>query len=101
MANALVAGPGAISLFGSGALCCGYALVALFFLRSWTRTHDRFFAGFAAAFALMAATEIVAALADTPRGQDARAYLLRLLAFVIIILTVLDKNAAGPPRSSR
>jgi hypothetical protein len=90
-----------MTLFVSGALCAGYAVTALFFLRFWVRTRDRFFACFSAPFALMAANEIAAALTATPRGQDARDYLLRLLAFVIIIIAVLDKNTGDAPRQRR
>ncbi len=79
------------ALFVAGALFASYAVVALFFLRFWIRTRDRFFAGFAAAFALMAGNQVAAAFTATAHGEDARAYLMRLLAFVIIIITVLDK----------
>jgi hypothetical protein len=85
------------TFFVAGALCAGYALAGLFFLRFWIRTRDRFFAAFAAAFWLMAANQVVAAFTPMPRGEDSRAYLLRLLAFIIIIAAVLDKNTKGEP----
>jgi hypothetical protein len=88
-----MSGLGGVELFVAGAIATGYALSALFFLRFWVRTHDAFFAAFAAAFALMSANQVVTAFSHSDRGEDARAYLLRLAAFAIIILAVLGKNA--------
>jgi hypothetical protein len=81
-------------LFVSGALCAGFLVAGLFFLRFWIRTRDTLFAAFAAAFVLMAANQAVAAFAHVARGEDARAYLLRLVAFVLVIVAVLGKNAS-------
>jgi hypothetical protein len=85
-----------LRFFVAGFLCAGFFVAALFFLRFWTRTRDRFFAAFAIAFGLMGLNQIAAAYALTSEGEDARAYLLRLAAFVLIILAILDKNLAGP-----
>ncbi|HUZ13715.1 MAG TPA: DUF5985 family protein [Caulobacteraceae bacterium] len=93
-------GYAAMTFLIAGALGAGYAISGAFFLRFWVRTRDRFFGALAAAFALMAANQVVAAYTQTPRGEDSRAYLLRLAAFLLIILAVLGKSApAKPPRS--
>ncbi len=83
--------------FVSGALFAGFAVASLFFLRFWARTRDAFFAAFAAAFALMAANQAFAGFGHAGAGEDPRAYLLRLLAFALIIIAVLGKNAPGRP----
>jgi hypothetical protein len=80
------------SLFIAGALCAGFAIVAAFFFRFWLRTRDFLFAAFSGAFMLMAANQPVAGFAHVTRGEDSRAYLLRLAAFVLIIVAVLGKN---------
>ena len=92
----MIATPSVV-LFVSGALCAGFAVVALFFLRFFARTRDPFFAAFAVAFALMAANQAVAGVFHATAAEDPRAYLLRLAAFVVIILAVLAKNAPGKP----
>jgi len=83
----------AIKLFVAGALCAGFAVAALFFLRFWMRTKDALFGIFSVAFLLMSANQAVAGFARVAHGEDSRAYLLRLAAFVLIIVAVLGKNA--------
>ena len=71
------------------ALCC---VVGLFFLRFWRKTSDRFFGFFAASFFLMALHRVVMLMI---RGSDEHvvaAYLIRLLAFVLILVAIVDKN---------
>ena len=80
-------------LIVSGALLAGYALVALFFLKFWHRTSDRLFAFFAAAFALLALQRLgLAILTELETGDGEWMYVLRLLAFVLILVGIWDKN---------
>lgn len=83
--------------FLSGVICAGSLTAALFFLRFWRQTGDRLFAIFSLAFALFAASRLVLALLD--EGNEARTwvYLLRLAAFILIIVAVVDKNRARSP----
>ena len=74
-------------LFLSGVLAMGYAVAALFFLRFWRQTHDRLFALFAAAFALLAVHRSLLAI-----GTADAFYLLRLAAYALIIIAIVDKN---------
>jgi hypothetical protein len=76
----------------SGALLAGYALVALFFLRFWATSRDRLFALFALAFAVLAAQRLALALTQSSMEDQTVFYLLRLAAFVIIIIAIVDKN---------
>ncbi|HEX8252144.1 MAG TPA: DUF5985 family protein [Thermoanaerobaculia bacterium] len=75
-----------------GALFAGYSVAALFFLRFWVTTRDRLFAMFSAAFAILAVQRLALALTRTVVEDQSAMYLLRLLAFIIIIVAIVDKN---------
>jgi hypothetical protein len=75
-----------------GALIFGCALVALFFARFFQDTRDRLFAFFTAAFAILAFHWLVLALTDPGSEHRPLFYLLRLVAFGMIILAILEKN---------
>jgi hypothetical protein len=71
----------------SGALA---AVAALLFLRFWRMSGDRLFGLFALAFAVFAGNRI--AITVIPREQDTWIYTLRLVAFAVIIVAIVDKN---------
>jgi peptidoglycan/LPS O-acetylase OafA/YrhL len=73
----------------SGVLVAGYLVAALFFLRFRRETGDRLFLVFSIAFALLAVQRL--ALALTTRSETL-IYGLRLLAFVLILGAIVDKN---------
>jgi hypothetical protein len=78
--------------FVSGAITIGFLIVGLFFLRFWSRTRDRLFLTFAAAFWLLAVNQALVALAGIPREEQSWIYLIRLLAFILIIVAIVHKN---------
>jgi hypothetical protein len=88
--------------FLSGALVTGYAVAGLFFLRFWKQSRDRLFALFALAFWVLAFQRLALSLSLPSRlfHSEERAeghiafYVLRLLAFVLILIAILDKNRA-------
>lgn len=82
------------ALFISGLLAAGYAVAALFFLRFWRRTGDRLFAFFSASFALLVLQRVLLAWAAGGHADADWLYLLRLLAFVLILFAIIDKNRA-------
>ncbi|HZH53155.1 MAG TPA: DUF5985 family protein [Microvirga sp.] len=82
----------ATSQFISGMITMGFLVACLLFLRFWTRTRDRLFAAFAAAFALLAVNQALVALIDVPREERSWIYLLRVAAFGLIIAAVAWKN---------
>jgi hypothetical protein len=84
--------------FAAGLLTAGYLVAALFFGRFWRDTHDRLFGFFGVAFALLAAQRTALALLHTQVMGDAALYGLRLLAFVVILYAVVDKNRAAGAR---
>jgi uncharacterized membrane protein len=78
----------------TSALCL---VAGLFFLRFWRKTHDRFFAFFAASFFLMALHRVVMLLLKSMESEHlVGPYLIRLLSFVLILVAIVDKNR--PPR---
>lgn len=78
--------------FMSGLITMGFLTSGLFFLRFWARTRDGLFAAFAAAFFLLALNQALVALLDLPREELSSVYLLRVLAFAIIIAGIVWKN---------
>ena len=76
----------------SGALVTCYVVIGLFFLRFRQRTRDRLFAMFATAFLLLAAQRLALALTSASMEDQTVFYLLRLAAFVIIAVAIIDRN---------
>lgn len=76
----------------SGAVAMASLLAGVFFLRFWRHTGDRFFLAFAACFWLEGATRIAAVALVTPREDQPLLYLVRLLAYVLIIVAIWQKN---------
>jgi hypothetical protein len=78
-----------------GALACGFLVAALHFLRFWRATGDRLFGLFAAAFALMAVNAVLLELTDDAEEARVFVYGVRLVAFLLILLAIGDKNRTG------
>ena len=82
-------------VFLSGAVTMGFAIAGIFFLRFWRRTRDTLFLAFAVAFALLGLNQALLVLAPVPTEERSLLYLLRLLAFAIIIAAIVRKNRKG------
>lgn len=80
--------------FLSGAVAFGFILAGLFFLRFWYRVRDPLFIWFAIAFSLLGVGQTVLALAGIPQEERSSVYLIRLLAFALIIFGIFRKNRA-------
>ncbi|HEY7928405.1 MAG TPA: DUF5985 family protein [Steroidobacteraceae bacterium] len=89
-----------MKFFVWGLLAMGSLVPALFFLRYWRSSRDRLFAFFAVAFGLMALEWLLASLGGTDEADHFQVLLLRILAFVSIIIGVLDKNHRDRERRS-
>lgn len=73
--------------------------MGLFFLRLWRETRDRFFALFGVAFWTLALNWFTLVWAAPASEHRHYFYFIRLAAFLLIIVAILDKNrAAGGPR---
>ena len=86
-----------MELFLSGAMVAGYAIAGLFFLRFWRASNDRLFLFFAVAFWLLGLQRLGLAVAATPADDRVWLPLLRLLAFLVILAAIVDKNRAASP----
>lgn len=78
--------------FISGMIGASYVVAGLFFLRFWRNTRDRLFAFFAAAFWILALQRVILAFIDTTAENVAYVYWVRLLAFGLILVAIIDKN---------
>ena len=67
----------------------------LFFLRFWRKTRDRLFAIFAIAFWVLAANWLALAFINKDEIRTAL-YIVRLAAFVLILIGIIDKNRPHP-----
>lgn len=81
--------------FISGAILMGCWVVGLFFFRFWRSTRDRFFAMFALAFWLLGLERVILAWLNLIDESHSLVYLIRTLAFLVIVLAIIDKNRAG------
>lgn len=75
-----------------GATAMGSLVIGLFFFRFYRSRRDVLFLLFGAAFWLMAATNVALGLTDVAAESRVYAYVLRLLAFVLIIGAIVQKN---------
>ena len=83
-----------------GALVMGCFVIGLYFLRYWRETRDRLFAMFALAFWVLGVNWLGLAVLATTYEEQTPFYLLRLAAFVLILIAIVDKNR-GQRRSAR
>jgi hypothetical protein len=81
-----------LEAFLSGAICMGFLVISLFFLRFWRTTRDRLFLFFASAFGLLLCERVVRAALDLRTEWIPAVYLFRLVAFGLILCAVIDKN---------
>lgn len=78
--------------FLSGAVTLAFAIAGLFFFRFWRRTGDTLFAAFAVAFSLLGLQQALLVLANIAAEERSWLYLLRLAAFLLILLAIAQKN---------
>ena len=78
-----------------GAIAMASLIAGLFFLRFWKSSGDRLFLFFAIAFWIEAINRIYAALAHPLLESFPLFYLIRLIAFGLIMFAILDKNRSN------
>lgn len=81
--------------FLSGAVTMGFAIAAIFFLRFWRDTRDGLFLSFALAFLLLGLVQALLALGNVPVEERSWIYLIRLIAFLIILAAIVRKNLSS------
>ena len=78
--------------FLSGAIVMGFVVASLLFLSYWRRTRQALFLTFAASFLLLAINYGWLALTDIPVEDRSPLFLVRLLAFALIIVAIVQSN---------
>ena len=76
----------------SGAIAMASLTIALFFIRFWRSSSDRFFLWFAMSFAIQGVHRLYAVLRDQGGEDSPLHYLIRLLAYGLILWAILEKN---------
>lgn len=80
--------------FLSGAVAFGFLVCGLLFLRFWKRTGEELFLAFSLSFGLLGLGQTVLTLANIPTEERGSLYLLRLAAFLLILVAIFRKNRA-------
>jgi len=75
-----------------GAIAIAELTVALVFLRFWRRTRDILFVFFATAFGLSGLSRICMFMTDPQDEGGTLVYIIRLIAFGLILFAILNKN---------
>ena len=89
--NQFVAGATAMACFTAG----------LFFLKFWVTQRDRLFAMFALAFCVLGLNRVAVTIVDPLDEARTWPYLIRLGAFALIVIAIVDKNRTRKQRSKR
>jgi hypothetical protein len=84
--------------FISGAIAMAFFIAGLFFLRFWKETSDRLFVMFAAAFWVFALSRVGLSYLNATHEGLTFLYAMRLLAFILILVAIVDKNRSGKDR---
>lgn len=92
----------AVRLIMAGATIMGHFVVGLLFFQFWRRTRDRLFAIFAIAFWVMTVQRLLVSIpGEESESQNVLFYGLRLAAFVLILVAIIDKNRSKVVRPAR
>jgi hypothetical protein len=81
-----------VNLFLLGAIAMGSAIAALLFLRFWRQSRDRLFLYFSASFLLEAVNRTLFAWNGAHSEEATLYYLVRLLAYGLILWAIVEKN---------
>jgi uncharacterized membrane protein HdeD (DUF308 family) len=81
-----------MTLFLLGAIAAGSLVAALFFMRLWRDSRDPLFLYFSAAFAIEGVNRTALAMQDVPSEGQAVFYVVRLLAYLLIVAGIAHKN---------
>ena len=75
-----------------GVLTMACVVASIFFFHYWRMSRDRLFAYFTVAFAAMALEWLGHALVTPTDPFRTGLYAVRLFAFVVILIAIIDKN---------
>lgn len=81
-----------IETFLLGVIAMASATAGIFFLRFWKDTRDSLFLAFGVSFLIEALNRTATAFLSKPNEGSPAIYLVRLLAFLLILAAILKKN---------
>jgi uncharacterized protein DUF5985 len=85
----------ALANFSYGVIAALCWAVGLYFLGFWRKTRDRFFGYFAGAFWLLGLGRLAMAVLGETNEARRSIYLLRLVAYAVFLIAIVEKNRAG------
>jgi len=85
------------SVLGGSVATCSL-IAALFFLKFWRQTRDRFFLLFAAAFVVDAGSRFALAVVSFSDTDEPMYYVPRLVTFGLIMVAIIQKNTGQRTR---
>ena len=77
-----------------GVIVTASLAAGLYFLKFWRRTRDPLFLAFGAAFLIEGINRIGFLLVEKPNEGSPAIYIVRLLAFLLILAAIIRKNRA-------
>jgi uncharacterized membrane protein HdeD (DUF308 family) len=81
-----------VEAFLLGVIAASSITAAVFFLKFWKRTHDSLFLAFGVAFLIEGVNRIAVLEVERPNEGSPWTYVVRLIAFLIILAGILHKN---------
>ncbi|MBI1860907.1 MAG: hypothetical protein HYR96_08320 [Deltaproteobacteria bacterium] len=78
--------------FLAGGVFISALLCALYFLRFWKESADRFYLFFSVAFILFGLERLPVLFEWELSDSGGSVYIIRLLAFILILVAIADKN---------
>jgi hypothetical protein len=81
-----------MNTFLQGAVAMGCTIAGLFFLRFWRDSRDRLFLRFAFAFWMLGVSYVLLGLIAFATDWRVYVFLVRLAAFCLILLGIVEKN---------
>ena len=75
-----------------GAIVMASTVIALFFLRYWRSTGDRFFLFFALSFFIDAVNRLILGPVSQTDDSSPFYYIIRLVSYGLILYAIYDKN---------
>jgi uncharacterized membrane protein HdeD (DUF308 family) len=81
-----------LEAFLLGVIATSSITAGIFFLKFWKKTHDSFFLAFGLAFFVEGLNRCAVLFLEKPNEGSPYIYLVRLLAFLLILAAILRKN---------
>lgn len=84
----------------AGGIATASLVAGLFFFRFWKSTGDRFFLYFALSFWIEGVNRFVLYSTVGPNEEAPLYYLIRVVAYGLIIAAIVQKNRQRPPKEA-